>query len=155
MEAMKWAPRILLVAAVAGLAWWLWQRVFVTDETRVKRQIAAMESAVEAGNLLNLEGAIAGDYSDDFGLDKSSLLGAVRSFRQQYDALFIHIQDMTVTIEPDHQKAQALFIAKVLAKAKGETAETEVRAERLRLFFHKTNDGWKLTRLESPELKFD
>lgn len=152
---MKWMLRILLVAALAGMIWWLWQRVFVTDETRVKRQIALMTGAVEKSNLLRLEGAIAGDYSDEFGLDKSSLLGAVRSFRAQYDALFIHLSDLTVTVEPDHQKAQAIFIAKVLAKQKGGTTETEVRAERFQLFFRKTDDGWKLVRTESPELKFD
>jgi ketosteroid isomerase-like protein len=155
VETMKWILRALLVAALAGMAWWLWQRVFVTDETRIKRQIAAMTSAVEKGNLLRLDGAIAGDYTDDFGLDKSSLLTAVRSFRAQYDALFIHLSDLTVTVEPDHQKAQAVFIAKVLARLKGGTAETEVRAERFRLFFRKTDDGWKLVHTESPELKFD
>lgn len=152
---MKWIQRILLVAVAAGLVWWLWQRVFVSDETRIQRLIAGMESAVEQGNLLRLEGAIAGDYSDDFGLDKSSLLAVVRSFRQQYDALFIHVADLSVTVEPDGQRAQAVFIAKVLAKARGATTETEVRAERLRLFFRKTDDGWKLTRIESPELKFE
>ena len=152
---MKWILRILLAAALAGIVWWLWQRVFVTDETRVKRQIALMTSAVERGNLLRLEGAIANDYSDDFGLDKSALLTAVRSFRVQYDALFIHISDLGITIEPDHQKAQAVFIAKVLAKQKGGTTETEVRAERFRLYFRKTDEGWKLVRTESPELKFE
>jgi ketosteroid isomerase-like protein len=43
----------------------------------------------------------------------------------------------------------------VLAKQKGAAAETEVRAERFRLFFRKSDDGWKLVRTESPELKFD
>jgi hypothetical protein len=152
---MRWMLRISLVAALAGFAWWLWQRVFVTDETRVKRQIVLMTGAVERSNLLRLEGAIAGDYSDEFGLDKSSLLGAVRSFRAQYDALFIHLSDLTVTVQPDHRNAQAVFVAKVLAKQKGGATETEVRAERFRLFFRKTDDGWKLVRTESPELKFD
>ena len=152
---MKWMLRILLVMAMAGMVWWLWQRVFVTDEARVKRQISLMTGAVEQGNLLRLEGALAGDYNDEFGLDKSSLLGAVRSFRAQYDAVFIHLADLTVTVEPNHQKAQAVFIAKVLAKQKGGAGETEVHTERFRLFFRKSDDGWKLVRAESPELKFD
>ena len=84
-----------------------------------------------------------------------ALIGAVRSFRAQYDALFIHISDLTMTIDPDHQKAQAVFIAKVLAKAKGSLSESEVRADRFRLYFRKTDGGWKLIRAESPELKFD
>jgi ketosteroid isomerase-like protein len=129
--------------------------VFVTDEARVKKQLAILVIAVEKGDILRLSDALAADYSDDWGLDKSTLLGAVRAFRTQYDALFIHISDLTVTVDPDHQKAQAIFIAKVLAKAKGSVTESEVRADRFRLHFRKTDSGWKLNRAESPELKFD
>lgn len=32
--------------------------------------------------------------------------------------------------------------------------ETELSAERVRLFFRKTDNGWKLIRIESPELRF-
>ena len=152
---MKWTLRIVAAAVVALVAWQIWERVFVTDEKRIKKQIAVMARAVEKGDVLRLSDAVAADYGDDWSMDKSMLLGAVRSFRSQYDALFIHIGDLTVTIDPDHQKAQAIFIAKVLAKAKGSVAESEVRAERFRLYFRKNDDGWKLVRTESPELKFD
>lgn len=152
---MKWLLRIVAAGIVVFVAWQIWERVFVTDEKRIKKQMTAMVSAVEKGDLLRLEGAIAQDYSDDFGLDKATLLAAVRSFRQQYDAIFIHLSDLTITIETDHQKAQAIFIAKVIAKAKGSLSESEVRAERFRLHFRKTDSGWKLVRAQSPELKFD
>ncbi len=152
---MKWLLRIVVATIVVFVAWQIWQRIFVTDEKRIKKQIAIMVSAVEKGDLLRLEGAVAQDYSDDFGLDKTTLLGAARSFRQQYDAIFIHLSDLTITVETDHPKAQAIFIAKVIAKAKGSLSESEVRADRFRLYFHKTDSGWKLTRTESPELKFD
>jgi len=152
---MKWLLRIAVVGVAAFLLWRTWQWLFVTDEMRVKRQISIMTSAVEKGDVLRLSDAVAGDYSDDWGMDKSMLIGAAHSFRAQYDAVFIHISDLTVTVEPDHQKAQAVFIAKVLAKAKGSLSESEVRAERFRLYFRKTDAGWKLIRVESPELKFD
>jgi ketosteroid isomerase-like protein len=114
-----------------------------------------MARAVERNDLIRLEGAIAKDYSDDYGLDKSMLLGGVRSFRQQYDQVLIIFSDMTVTVEADRQQAQAVFIAKVLAKAKGSLSESEVRADRFRVYFRKTDQGWKMIRAESPELKFD
>ena len=152
---MKWLLRIAAVGIALFVLWQVWQRVFVTDETRVKRQIAVMENAVERGKLLQLADAVAADYSDDWGMDKSMLLGGVSSFRSQYDAIFIHLSDLTVTVDPDHQKAQAVFIAKVLAKAKGSLSESEVRSERFRLYFRKNDSGWKLIRAESPELKFD
>ena len=152
---MKGLFRVLVVGVVAIVAWQIWQRVFVTDEKRIKKQIAVMESAVEKGSLLRLSDAIAIDYNDDWGMDRSTLLAAVHSFRAQHDALFIHISDLTVTVDPDHQKAQAVFIAKILAKEKGSVTQSEIRADRFRLYFRKTDQGWKLVRTESPELKFD
>jgi ketosteroid isomerase-like protein len=152
---MKWLLRIVMMAIAAFVLWQVWQRVFVTDETRIRRQISTMVNATEKGDVLRLSDALAADYSDDWGLDKSMLVGAVRSFRSQYDALFIHLSDLTVTIDPDHQKAQAVFIAKIIAKAKGSLSESEVRADRFRLYFRKSDSGWKLTRAESPELKFE
>ena len=152
---MKWLLRIIVVVVAGFVLWRAWQWLFVTDEMRIKRQVSIMTSAVEHGDVVRLSDAIAGDYSDDWGLDKSMLLGGVRSFRAQYDAVFIHISDLTVTIDPDKQKAQAVFIAKILAKAKGSLSESEIREDRFRLYFRKTDDGWKLTRTESPQLKFD
>ena len=152
---MKWLLRIAVVVVAVFVLWQVGQRVFVTDETRVRRQISTMVSATEKGDVLRLSDALAGDYSDDWGMDKSMLIGAVHSYRAQYDALFIHLSDLTVTIEPDHQRAQAVFIAKVIAKAKANLTESEVRADRFRLYFRKNDSGWKLIRVESPELKFD
>jgi ketosteroid isomerase-like protein len=155
VEEMKWALRVVATVVVAFVVWQVWERVFVTDEKRIKKQIAAMARAVEKGDVLRLSDAVAADYGDDWNMDKSMLLGAVRSFRSQYEALFIHISDLAVTVDPDGQKAQAVFIAKVLAKAKGSVTESEVRAERFRLCFRRNDEGWKLVRTESPELKFD
>ncbi len=60
-----------------------------------------------------------------------------------------------MTVADDRQKADAVLIAKVLATPKGSLTATEVREERLRLFFRQTDGGWILYRTESPQLKFD
>jgi len=151
---MKWT-RILIFVAVVLTAWWIWRRVFVSDESWIRLQLFSMTRAVEQGNLLRLAGTIADDYSDSLGMDKSTLLGAVRSYRQQHEGLFVHLSDVTVTVEGDHRKAQAVFVAKVLVKPKGGADETQLFSDRFRLFFRKIDQGWKLYRIESPELKFD
>ena len=153
VEAVKWI-RLLLAITVLALAWWAWQRLFVSDETRLRLQLGSMTRAVEQGNVLKLEGTIAADYSDDSGLDKSTLLGAVSSYRQQHDGLSIHLSDVEVKVEPDHEKAAVVFIAKVMARPKG-GGETQLVSDRFRLYFRKTDQGWKLYRAESPELKFE
>jgi hypothetical protein len=152
---MKWFLRIAGVVVLVLLGWWTWQRVFVTDEQRIQRLIASMEKAVETGNLFRLEAGIAQDYSDDFGFDKSTVLGVVRSFRAQYDGVLILLSDLKVTVEPDHQRAQAVFIAKILAKPKGSLADSELRNDRFRLTFRRTDQGWQMSHAESPQLKFD
>ena len=152
---MKWLWRIAGVAGLVLLGWWAWQRIFVTDEQRIQRLIGSMVKAVETGNLLKLEAGIAQDYSDEFGWDKSSLLGAVRSFRAQSDGVLILISDLKITVESDHQKAQAVFVAKVLSRPKGSLADSELRTDRFRLAFHRSDQGWQLIHAESPQLKFE
>ena len=152
---MKWLLRIVSAAIIAFALWRAWQWAFVTDEMRIRRQISIMAGAVEKGELLRLSDALASDYSDDWGMDKSTLLGAVRAYRAQYDPVFIHISELTVTVEPDHQKAQAVFIAKIIARARGSLSDTQAREDRFRLVFRRNESGWELVRAESPELKFD
>ena len=151
---MKWLARIVVAGLLVFAVWWLWQRLFVTDETRIKHQIGTMARAVEKGEILKLSDAIAHDYADDHGLDKSTLLAAVRGFRAQSEELFIYISDQKIEVNPDALEAHAVIVAKVLSKTKG-GGQTELNADRFRLFFRKTDDGWKLSRTESPELKFD
>jgi len=152
---MKWLLRIVVAAIIAFALWRAWQWAFVTDEMRIRRQISIMAGAVEKGEVLRLSDALASDYSDDWGMDKSTLLGAVHAYRAQYDPVFIHISDLAVTVEPDHQKAQAVFIAKIIARARGSLSDTQAREDRFRLVFRRNDSGWELIRAESPELKFD
>jgi len=152
---MRWLKRAVMAVAIVAFGWWFWQRFLVGDEARVRRQLFSMTRAVEQGNVLRLEGALADDYSDSLGMDKSTLLGGMRAYRQQHEGLFIHLSEVTITVEADHQKAQAVFVAKVLVKPKSGAGETQLFSDRFRLFFRKSDQGWKLFRTESPELKFD
>jgi hypothetical protein len=152
---MKWVLRIVVAAIVAFALWRVYQWLFVTDEMRIQRQISIMANAVEKGDLVKLSNALASDYSDDRGLDKSTLLAAVQSYRSQYDPVFIHISDPTVTVDPDHQKAQAVLVAKIIAKVRGSATDGEVREAQFHLYFRKNDSLWELMRAEAPQLKFD
>jgi hypothetical protein len=151
-----WIKRLLLAGALAVVAWILWNYVFISDATRVKRGLEAMRQAVEKGRLLWLSEKLATDYQDAYGMDRSTLLAAISSFRSQYDSISISLRNLTVTVEPDGQKAEARFIVKVTAAPKGSAEpQSEIRAERLRVLFRKTDSGWKLFYAETPELKFE
>lgn len=146
----RWILAALLFLA---LGWWIKERWFVSEQDRVQRQLAKLERAVENNGLLALSDAIAPDYQDEHGLDRGSLIGAVRSYRSQQQALLIHISDLRIDVAG--QKAEATFVAKVLAKPRA-GGEMQLDADRLRLFFRKEKDGsWKLVGSETPKLRFD
>jgi hypothetical protein len=152
---MKWLWRLIVAGVVGVLVWQAWERLFVTEEKRIQRAVAAMERAVEENNIVALADGVAGSYSDEHGLDKASLLAMVRGARSQYATMLIHITDMKIEVATDKRTGQATLIAKVLTTRAGGGGATEINAERVRLFLRKGDDGWKLTRVESPELRFE
>ena len=150
----RWFIRLVIVTGVVVAGCWLWNHFLIPDETRIRRLITTMKDAVIQHNLLRLSDAVAQDYSDDFGLDKSALLGVARSFREQYDELIIEIPELAVAVEADHRTAHAAMRVHAYGHRKN-GGESEPVDDQLRLFFRKTDDGWKLTRIEAPELKAD
>lgn len=148
---LRWVLRALLVAGLVAVGWWVWDRFLIPDETKIRRQVLAMRDAVIQRNALRLSDCIAQDYSDDFGLNKSTLLGVARQFRDQYDEVIVDIPELAVTVESDHQTARAALRATVVGFKGG--VRQEPADDRLRLFFRKTDSGWKLTRIEAPKLE--
>lgn len=141
--------------AIAFLAllvlWAVKERFFVSETSRVQRQLAALEQAVEEGDLGRLSQGIAADYADERGLDRASLLAAVRFYRGQRGALHVHISDLKIWAEPPY--AEAKFIATIVSKRDGAT--TEINGDRFELRFRKEKKGWLLTKAEIPKLRFE
>lgn len=152
---MRWIARIVALLILVAVGWWLAHRLTVTEEQRLLRTLSAMQRAVERTNLLALEGYIAQDYSDDRGLDKTSLLMAVRNVRLQYRTFLVLRSDTITEIAPDATTATVTFVAKVLATPHDGAGETELFTERFRLFFRKQDNAWRLTRVEVPKLRFE
>ncbi|MCX7885838.1 MAG: nuclear transport factor 2 family protein [Verrucomicrobiae bacterium] len=154
MEKMKWLWRLLVLAAAVWLGWVGWNRFFVSEQARILRLIRRMAAAVEQNRLVALAECIAGDYTDERGWDKAALLAMVRATRSQYETMLIYIGDAVIELSDEGQKAQATLVARVLTRRAG-GGSTELNAERGRLFFRKAGGGWKLTRVDSPELRFE
>jgi hypothetical protein len=147
---------LLILSAVIGIVL-LWQAVsnlFATDEKLIRQLIATMKHAVERNKILTLNDCIASNYSDEHGLDKQSLLGAIRVMRSHYNVMFIKLSDMKVEVNAADKTARAEFTASVIAHRAGEGAKLTTDADHVRLFFRKADDGWKLVRAEYPEMEF-
>jgi hypothetical protein len=145
---------VVAIGLLAWMAWYGWQLFFVTDESRIRKLITTMKNAVEQNKTLALADCIARDYGDDRGMDKGTLVAMVRGTRSQYDAMFIFISDTVIEIPPGQNTATATIVARILTKRTG-AGDAELNAERVRLFFRKTDNEWLMTRVESPELKFE
>jgi hypothetical protein len=106
-------------------------------------------------NFLSLGNAIAADYHDDRGLDKATLIAAIRTTRLQYSAFHIFLTGTTITIAPDRQTAVVVIIAKVLATPRDGGTERDLFTERFRLTFQRHDRTWQLTATEVPKLSFE
>lgn len=143
--------RIAIALLLLFLLWAAKERFFVSETSRLKRQLKAMVQAVEAGDLSRLSQGIAPDYSDGRGWDRASLLAGVRFYRGQQGALRIHISELLVWVEPP--RAEAKFIATVVSAREGAT--TEINGERFHLYFRKEKRSWLLINAEIPKLRFE
>lgn len=135
----KWILVIAGAWAFLLLTIWLFESVFITEEKRVLRRVEELRLAAEAGKMMKLADYIAGDYRDDYDMDKRGVLGAISGLRREYSDLALHIE-------------------RASARVKGDDAEADVRgraANRMELIergdftlsFHKADGEWKLTRV--------
>jgi hypothetical protein len=137
----RWFFYIAAAWAFFALSWWVCERLLMTDEKRVLRQIESLARHVESGSLLTLDDAIAADYRDDWDNDRRTLILAVRGLRQRYRNLEIHLGRASVRVNNDD--ATADFRASVTGRAAGETQVEGERGE-YRLTFRRVEKEWKL-----------
>ncbi len=147
---MKWVMRIILVVAAISTLIWVYRKVVISEQTRIERQILAMKRAVETGQILKLNNAIATGYSDDRGFDKRTVLGFIGSVRRQYDVILIRISNQDIELAPDRLSAKVRLKAQVLSVSVGSLAETDLYTDRFELEFRKMRGDWLLYRVESP-----
>jgi hypothetical protein len=153
-----WFVRILLACAVALFAWLAYDRFFVSDQVRVRRVLFSAQRAVETGNVPKLSDALTQDYSDEWGMDKTMLLAEVRMIRQMFPNIRISISELKIKTDGDEAEAVLIAVASATDKNGRQTELTEqLRAQvgdRFRVRFVKTQDGWKMRRVESIKLVF-
>ena len=158
MTMKTWFVRILLACAVALFAWLVYDRFFVSDQVRVRRVLFSAQRAVETGNLPKLSDALTQNYSDEWGMDKTMLLAEVRMIRQMFPNIRISISELNIKTDGDEAEAVLIAVASATDKNGRQTELTEqLRAQvgdRFRVRFVKTQDGWKIRRVESIKLVF-
>jgi SnoaL-like domain len=138
----RWLIYLAAALAFFVLAWWISERLLMTEEKRVLLQIESLRKAAESGNLLALQEAIASDYHDDRDNDRSTLLFAVRALHQRYRDLQIRLGRAVIHVTGETATAD------LYARVTG-FSEDDARLEResgdYRLSFRRVEKAWKLT----------
>lgn len=143
----RWLLCIAGAWAFLALAWWVCERLWVTDETRVLLQIEKLARHVESGSLFTLGDAVAADYRDDWGNDRGALVVAVRALRQRYRDIRVHLGRATVRV------AGATATADLRASVTGLVDDGRAEGERgeFQLAFRRVEKAWKLSRVTQKE----
>jgi len=126
------------------LAYRLVTDVFITEETKIERQIHKGRKAVENESILTVASLVAEDYRDKYGHDRSELLAGLRSFFQTTDGLQISITEVHVTVDDTGAEAFVRFsISGVLDGQRFEGLGSN-GAETVWLRFTKRDGSWQV-----------
>lgn len=165
---MKWISRLLLLAVLGAVAWWLWRVLNPSDELRIKRilvQIADTVSVPAEGKFVG--GVLAADRLKGFfipeaeiavdvpGEARFNLAGreelqqAYLMARSRYRGLKVEFFDIQVAVAPDHNSA----VADLTARARQSTGDLHV--QEMRVNFLRRDDEWRVQRVETTRsIKF-
>lgn len=160
---MKRVVQLLLVVAVAGLAYWLWTVFFPSPEKVIRSRLNALATTVSfdsRGGLLSQ--ALNAEKAGDFftldvdvevtvpGFEELSMHGrdevqqAAMAARSKLTALKVEFVDMNVKLDPDGQGAKVNLTGN--ARVPG---EKEVSAQEFNFMLKKVNGKWLISRVET------
>ncbi len=133
-----------LVLIWVAFVYILGTRVFISEETKVKKQIERGRKALQNESFLTISSLIDVDYRDRDGRTREELLAAVRSFFQQADDLDIKIISERVMVEDSHAEAYVRFtVSATIDGVRFQSIDREGYSE-IWLRLSKKQGSWKL-----------
>jgi hypothetical protein len=160
---MKTAFRLVLLAAAAGIGFWLWTILFPSPEKIVRKKISTLAAVASfdanASNITRAgkAGSAAGMFANDAQIvvDVSGAGARTLSGREEIreaalggfaslPSLAVRFLDAAVTVGEDRQSAEVNCTAEVRA---GDSKEFGV--QEMRFQFRKIDKDWLITRVET------
>jgi hypothetical protein len=160
---MKRVVQLLLVVAVAALAYWLWTVFFPSPERVIRSRLNALAKAVSfdsRGGLLSQawNAEKIGDFFttdvdieiDVSGYGKTSLQGrdevqqAAMGARSKLTALKVEFVDVNVKLDPDGQGAKVNLTGNATVPG-----EKDISAQEFNFVLKKVNGKWQISHVET------
>ncbi len=133
---------IILLHAVGFYV--LYTYVLISDETRIRRVIEKGRKAIEEESLLTAATLIADNYRDEYGQDRGTVLGGLRSLFQSTENLQIDIHSTEITVDNEDAEAVVTFS---LSGEHGGHSFRDIAPDRKTggsVYFAKGDGGWKV-----------
>jgi len=145
----RWLLLILGAWALFGLTWWVVERMLMTEEKRIIRQIDLMRRCIETGRLLTLQDCIAPDYRDDErAADRGTLIRGISWLRREYSNIDLRIERIVVRVKGD--TAEADLRGSATGTRPGALRE-QIQGGDFLFGFQKLDKVWKLNRITKKE----
>lgn len=165
---MKIVSRLVLLALLAGLGFWLWTVLFPSPERIVLKRISSLASTATVGagdgaitraaKVSSIIGYFSADTEIHFnveGLGARSLSGReeVREVAAGAMAglswLKVQFDDAKVKVAPDKQSAEVTCTARVSGAAAGGADNKDYGFQQMRFEFKKIDGDWLITQAET------
>ena len=160
---MKIVLRLCLLAALAGLAFWLWTVFFPNPETVIRKRLDKVAKLVSFGskegnialaaNVMQLSSYFATNVEitvDTPAQSKQTLTGrdeltqAAMAARNMVRGLDVEFLDQTITLAPDKLSATVSLTGK--ARVPG---DRDLLVQELKFYLQKINGDWLIVRIET------
>jgi hypothetical protein len=166
---MKITVRLIQLAVILALGFWLWTIFFPSPEKVIRQQLVKLADHVSFskndGGLTKLAGlAEASDIADFFSTNimvnidlpgheqhsfasRDEITQAALVARQQVATLSVKFPDINITVAPDKQSAVADVTVEVTA-----SGETDPFAQDLKISFTKTDRQWLISQVDTVRI---
>ena len=122
------------------------QNIWTSEESRVKKVISSIEKAVERKDVAGGMWHIAGDYSDDLGMDYQGVAFFLKNIFETANNLSVDIKDLKIDVKGD--RSGVSFVAYIHAAG---TSQNEAGTSRFNVSLRKEGSVWKVYRAELEE----
>ena len=157
-----WIPRVVLLLAVAVLAFWVWRTFFPDPQTAIRRRLTEIaqlasfdQKESETAKLWNSE-KLASYFTEDVTIKvdvpgahgeasgRDQIAAGALEARKRFARLGVRFSEIQVTVAPDRQSAIADLT--VNANANG---EPDFIIQELALRLKKIGRSWLVSRIET------
>lgn len=160
---MKFIKRILLLAVLGALGFWVWTVFFPNEERIIRRHLAETAQAAsfngtqsplaQLGSVAEFSGFFSPDMELDFEVPgrghftlqgRGEIMAAAAQVRERTTALKVDFLDVTVRLNDDRQTATAVLTARV--KVPG---EQDFAVQEMKFTLKKIKRRWFIHRVET------